>query len=305
MHGKYGLIDPCARTNESANAEMKEYRPKQWEIRLGRKNMNEAYVHGYNEEEAVRLHDQANALTDLLHCDTIFPEGAKVLEAGCGVGAQTVILAPKNPKVDFLSIDRAVASLAEAARKIKQAGIRNVRFLPMDIYQMDFPPKSFDHVFVCFVLEHLANPALALDCLKLVLKPGGTITVIEGDHGSAYFYPRSEAAQRAIQCQVELQRKAGGNALIGRELFPLLSKAGFLSVRVSPRTVYVDASRPRLQQGFIKETFTAMIAGIQQDAIEAGLIDATLMEQGIKDLYRTAEPDGVFSYTFFKAMAQK
>ena len=50
---------------------------------------------------------------------------------------------------------------------------------------MPFAPASFDHVFVCFVLEHLSRPAEALSSLKTVLKPGGSITVIEGDHGSA------------------------------------------------------------------------------------------------------------------------
>ena len=48
------------------------------------------YVHGYTEREAERLHDQAATLADLLHDDTSYPEGAAVLEAGCGVGAQTV-----------------------------------------------------------------------------------------------------------------------------------------------------------------------------------------------------------------------
>jgi ubiquinone/menaquinone biosynthesis C-methylase UbiE len=266
-------------------------------------NMNEAYVHGYDATEAARLQDQADALHELLHCDTIFPKGSKVLEAGCGVGAQTVILAPKNPEVEFVSIDWSHTSLAEAKQRIDQAQIRNVRFQQMDIYQMDFPPATFDHVFVCFVLEHLPDPVAALDCLKRVLKPGGTITVIEGDHGSAYFYPRSEAAQRAIQCQVDLQKQAGGNALIGRALYPLLGAAGFTSIQVSPRMVYVDASRLRLQQGFIKETFTAMIAGVQDAALQAGLIDRATMELGIRDLYRTSEPDGVFCYTFFKAIA--
>jgi ubiquinone/menaquinone biosynthesis C-methylase UbiE len=46
-----------------------------------------------------------------------------------------------------------------------------------------FPQRSFEHVFECFVLEHLDQ------ALKRVLKPDGTITVIEGDHGSTYFYP--------------------------------------------------------------------------------------------------------------------
>ncbi|HUW12928.1 MAG TPA: SAM-dependent methyltransferase, partial [Anaerolineae bacterium] len=119
------------------------------------------------------------------------------------------------------------------------------------------------------------------------------------------FYPDSEAAHDAIHCQVELQRRAGGNALIGRELYPLLGSAGFTLVRVSPRMVYVDSSRPGLVEGFTKKTFTAMIEGLRGPALEAGLIEQRRFDQGIRDLYRTAEADGVFCYTFFKAVAQK
>ena len=48
------------------------------------------------------------------------------------------------------------------------------------------------------VLEHLPRPAEALRRLRAMLRPGGTITVIEGDHGSTYFHPDSPAARDAI-----------------------------------------------------------------------------------------------------------
>ncbi len=51
------------------------------------------YVHGYDPRENIRLQDQASTLVQLLHSDTIYPAGSKVLEAGCGVGAQTITLA--------------------------------------------------------------------------------------------------------------------------------------------------------------------------------------------------------------------
>ena len=69
--------------------------------------------------------------------------------------------------------------------------------------------------------------------------------------------------------------------------------------------VYVDASRPQLVEGFIKNTFTAMIEGVGIEAIKHGIIDSLTFEKGIKDLYRTAESDGVFSYTFFKGFGTK
>ena len=267
--------------------------------------MKKEYVHGYDQRENLRLQDQASTLVELLHSDTSYPAGSRVLEAGCGVGAQTITLAKNSPDALITSVDISEASLLEARRKAAEAVLTNVYFEQADIFNLPYVEDSFDHIFVCFVLEHLSRPVAALKELKDYLKEGGTITVIEGDHGSVYFHPDSEAAHQAIQCQVELQRRAGGNAMIGRELYPLLCQAGFNSVRVSPRMVYVDSSKSELVEGFTKKTFTAMTEGVREAAIKGGLIEQQVFEQGIKDLYRTAEADGVFCYTFFKAIGNK
>lgn len=261
------------------------------------------YIHGYDPRENIRLQDQASTLVQLLHSDTTYPAGSKILEAGCGVGAQTITLAQNSPAASFVSVDISKSSLQEARKKIDEAGLTNVRFQQGDIFSLPFADESFDHLFICFVLEHLAKPLEAIIRLKKLLKAGGTMTVIEGDHGSAYFYPDSEEAHKAIECQVELQKRAGGNANIGRELYPLLQNAGFHSVQVSPRMVYVDSNKPELVEGFTKNTFTAMIEGVREDAVRSGLIGEKIFDNGIRALYRTTEEDGVFCYTFFKAVA--
>lgn len=258
------------------------------------------YVHGYSQREAERLGDQARTLTDLLHSDTRYPAGSRVLEAGCGTGAQTIILAKNSPEAKITSVDISPDSIWRAEERVRAEGITNVTFQAGDLFSLPFPPGSFDHIFVCFVLEHLADPKRALELLRPLIRPGGTITVIEGDHGSAYFHPKSAAADAAIRCLVALQREAGGNALIGRELFPLLVLAGYADVHVSPRMVYVDASRPALVDGFTRQTFAAMVEGVRDTVLGRGMMTPEEWEQGIADLYRTCEPDGVFCYTFFK-----
>ena len=267
--------------------------------------MTTEYVHGYHSNEMQRLHDQASTLVELLHADTFYPSASTVLEAGCGVGAQTATLAARSPNAHITSIDVSAASLAAAQSTIEAAGLTNVTLRQADIFKLPFPPKSFDHVFLCFVLEHLAQPVAALKALKRMLKADGTITVIEGDHGSAYFHPDSNYARRAIQCQVTLQARAGGDSLIGRRLYPLLQEAEFCNIQVSPRMVYVDASKPTLVDGFTRKTFTAMIEGVRTPALEAGLMSVADFDRGIADLYRTSGDDGVFCYTFFKARAVK
>ncbi len=266
--------------------------------------MSGAYVHGYHPRESERLLDQAGALVDLLHSDTAYPPGSMVLEAGCGVGAQTVTLGRNSPDARITSVDISAESLKLAKAKVDAAGLANVQFRQADIFALPFAPGSFDHVFVCFVLEHLSRAAQALAVLKALLRPGGTITVIEGDHGSAYFHPDSDAARAAIGCLVELQRRAGGDAMIGRRVYPLLVDAGFEAVRVSPRMVYVDSSRPDLVEGFTKKTFTAMVEGVREAAIRGGIVQAERFDAGVRALYRTAEADGVFCYTFFKGVGE-
>jgi SAM-dependent methyltransferase len=261
------------------------------------------YIHGYGADEAARLRAQAASVRDLLHDDTRFPAGSVVLEVGCGTGEQTVSLARNNPGARIVAFDREPSSLARARARIDGAGFTNVEFHRAELFALPFRRHSFDHVFVCFVLEHLTQPIDALVLLKDFLRPGGTITAFEGDHGSPLFHPDSETAYRAIRCQVELQRRRGTNACIGRQLYPLLTRAGYANITVSPRVVYVDGSRPELIESFTKGTFIAMVAAVRAEAIGQQLLDAQTFDRGIADLQRTATGDGVFFYTFFKGTA--
>ena len=140
--------------------------------------MKPVYVHGYRGRENERLQDQAAALTELLHHDTSYPAGSIVLEVGCGVGAQTLILAERSPDARFVSIDISEESIAQAKRRVDAAGLTNVSFQRADLFSIPYDAEFFDHIFVCFVLEHLSRPHEALTILKRLLKRKGTITVI-------------------------------------------------------------------------------------------------------------------------------
>lgn len=263
------------------------------------------YVHGYSARESVRLSDQAATLAALLHHDTRYAPGSRILECGCGTGAQTVFLAAANPDAHIVSMDLSPESVAQARNRVPRDCGSNVTFHAADLFQLPFAESTFDHVFVCFVLEHLPDPAAALRALRRVLRARGSITVIEGDHGSWYCHPQSRDAARAVQCLIDVQVRLGGDPLVGRRLYPLLSAAGFEAVRVSPRMVYVDDSRPDLVEGFSKNTFIAMVEGVRDAALSLGLMDAPAWERGISDLYRATECDGTFCYTFFKATGRK
>ena len=78
--------------------------------------MTGAYVHGYDPRENLRLQDQASTLVELLHSDTAYPAGSSVLEAGCGVGAQTITLAANSPP-RMVYVDSSKPDLVEGFTK--------------------------------------------------------------------------------------------------------------------------------------------------------------------------------------------
>jgi SAM-dependent methyltransferase len=260
------------------------------------------YVHGYGASETVRLQHQADALAGLLHDDLTFADGSRILEAGSGTGAQTVQLLRRHPGVAITCVEREATSLAAAARRLRgEPGGDRAELVQADLESLPFPHGAFDHLFVCFVLEHLADPAAVLRKMLAVVKPGGSVTVIEGDHGTACFHPEDASARAAIECLVRLQRAAGGDALIGRRLFPLLKAAGVQDVRVEPRMVYVDGNRPDLADAFTLHTFTSMVAAVRSAAVARQVCTPEVFDAGVAALERSAQADGVFLYTFFRA----
>ena len=121
------------------------------------------YVHGYDQQENIRLQDQASTLVELLHSDSLFPAGSKVLEAGCGVGAQTITLARNSPKAHITSIDISETSVAEAKKRVESEGFSNVCFQQGDIFNLFFEPKSFDFFLSALFLS--TSPNLRDHCL--------------------------------------------------------------------------------------------------------------------------------------------
>jgi SAM-dependent methyltransferase len=243
-------------------------------------------MHGYSQREAERLHDQSSILEQLLHSEVSYPAGSTVLEAGCGVGAQTVALAKRSPQADFTSIDISPDSLERA--------------------RAPFDDEGFDHVFVCFVLEHVGDPPAALGELRRVLKPGGSITVIEGDHGSCFWHPETEASRRAWQAMIRVQQEMGHDPLIGRRLHPLLTQASFDIDGIVPLWAYADCSTPELLDGGINKILAPMMETAREEALRMGLIDRATWEQGIADMHRAAmPPEGSVFYTWFRATAVK
>lgn len=265
--------------------------------------MLDPYVHGYSPTEAIRLDRQAGILADFIHRPLDFAPGARVLEAGCGVGAQTIQLARRHPTCTIVALDRSAASIDIAKRRL--ADHRNVRFQTGDLIALPFGDAEFDHAFVCFVLEHLSDCSAALSELQRVLRPGARIHVVEGDHGSVLAEPDHPAIRRVVTAVSRLQLEQGGNPYIGRALGPILRRAGFANVVVEPCVAYADSDRLEWIEGFTRATFIDMMQGQRDRALAAGILTARDWDEAIEALERTTHTHGTFCYTFFRATARR
>ncbi|MHC1754420.1 MAG: class I SAM-dependent methyltransferase [Methanosarcina sp.] len=54
----------------------------------------------------------------------------------------------------------------------EKEGVMNIGFQVADIFDLPYEDETFDHVFICFVLEHLKNPLDALLSVKKYSKKG-------------------------------------------------------------------------------------------------------------------------------------
>jgi SAM-dependent methyltransferase len=98
--------------------------------------------------------------------------GKLVLEAGCGAGRFTRILAEAGARLVAFDYSAAIDVCRE-----NNGGFANVAFLQCDIFDMPFRSGAFDYVFCHGVLQHTPDPKAAFMALSRQVAPGGRISV--------------------------------------------------------------------------------------------------------------------------------
>lgn len=110
--------------------------------------------------------------------------GARVLDAGCGGGRYSVALARLGAS-DVVGLDFSETGVADARKRVAEAGIPNVRFEVGSVLDLPYPDAAFDVVFSNGVIHHTSDWRRGLAELLRVLKPGGLgwLYVIEDPGG--------------------------------------------------------------------------------------------------------------------------
>jgi SAM-dependent methyltransferase len=129
---------------------------------------------GLDSRESLAAKARKGAFATLL--DKQLPDGALVLEAGCGTGQLSNFLGMSwNRKV--IAADLCLNSLRLAKSFADRYAIRNVGFVQMNLFRPPFRDNSFDVVISNGVLHHTGDCEGGFRSILAKLKPGGYILV--------------------------------------------------------------------------------------------------------------------------------
>lgn len=220
---------------------------------------NHSYDHSYDPErmsssarrELRRLRAQADvafpAELEILERTCHLRDGMRIADIGCGGGDVARILLLAFPRAHVTCIDADPRMITYARRNLQRVGAAGRWSTAHADATRACPPfghrsagghalgahARFDFALVRYVLQHVPQPHRLVDALRLMLRPGGTVALIDVDDGlGAIIQPPIATFARHAAKLSALQLARGGNRLVGRELPKLLRRAGFGGVHV-------------------------------------------------------------------------
>ena len=128
-----------------------------------------------------------NAIAGAVRDRVTLRPGMSAMDLGCGTGQLTVALAGHVAHV--LAVDTSAAMLEVLDRKLREAGVGNVRTLQVDLTCTADLGQEFDLIVSSMALHHISEPAALVVRLAGLLSPGGRLCIADLDEEDGSFHP--------------------------------------------------------------------------------------------------------------------
>jgi ubiquinone/menaquinone biosynthesis C-methylase UbiE len=236
------------------------------------------YVHGYGTREQQRLVEQAEHWRHRLIADgTRLEPGTRLLEVGCGAGAVLAVLGQEYPGVQLFGVDIEQKQLDFAQGHLGRSGVE-ATLRQGDALALPFADESFDHVWMMWFLEHVADPPAALREARRVLVAGGGITAIEVDYSAVFAEPSTPALEGLFRAMVQRMAAAGWSDA-GTRLPGWLRTAGFREIDEGVRAFWWQdedlATQAHYAADVVESALDALLhlSGKNEEELRRGLED--------------------------------
>ena len=157
--------------------------------------------------------------------------GMTVVDLGCGDGTFTRFLAGEvGTEGEVIALDVDSERIAACEKGDNGRASKRVSWRAASAYDTGLDDNSVDFVFARHLFQHLTDPARALAEAHRILKPGGTICLLDTHDGLLWLQPAPEGHDAFMARAAEQQRLRGGDREIGRKLSGLLADADFADV---------------------------------------------------------------------------
>ncbi|MEZ4358561.1 MAG: methyltransferase domain-containing protein [Kofleriaceae bacterium] len=264
------------------------------------------YLHGFTRKEQERLYHQARFMEHRVHEGLPFHRTRHLLEVGCGVGAQTEILLRRFPALRITGIDASRRNLQGAREHLRRKPWLAGRYelALADAAQLAFTVDSFDAAFLCWVLEHVADPTRVLSEVRRVLRPGSPVVVTEVQNMSFFIDPYSPQTLAYWLAFNDHQLELGGDPFVGAKLGNLLQAVGFHDVETQVHTIFLDNRAPGERAEMLAFWSDLLLSGAD-GLLRAGKVSPSTVEGMRRELGQVGhDPNAVFYYSFIQARAR-
>ncbi|MGR3280013.1 class I SAM-dependent methyltransferase [Acaryochloris marina NIES-2412] len=263
------------------------------------------YIHSFSKVEQERLRNQARFAEYAVYQDVDFTRARNILEVGCGVGAQSEILLRRFPHLFLTGIDKTQAQLEQAQSFLSSLLYAQERYnlIKMDAAALEFPSEHFDGAFICWLLEHVPDPAMVLSEVRRVLRKGSTLYVSEVMNSSFLIDPYSPNTWKYWLAFNDYQIDNGGDPFVGAKLGNLLMQTGYSNISTTPKIWHLDNRSPAKRKEMI-EFWTELLLSASEQLVEDQRIDQAVVSAMKDELTNVArDPSSVFFYSFIQARA--
>lgn len=267
--------------------------------------MSRDYLHGYSKQEQQRLVDQARFLEPWLYDGVDFSKSKKLLEVGCGVGAQTEILLKRFPHLEIHAVDVS-SDQVEAARGrlsdyIESGQLKVSQADATDLSSIN--DSGFDSAYLCWFLEHVYQPLDVLISVRKTIQPGATVVLTEVNNSSLFIHPYSANILEYWFQLNDYQWSIQGHPFVGLQMGNLLKKTGYSKIITEPKNFFFDSRNPKDRESFLK-FFFGIFNSANENLVNKGRVHHEMIDRVREDFDKASQADdSVFYYSYVRATA--